>query len=78
MNKMVSDYWKVYEKIMSKEKRIQSKSETFTVESYYNLFRHFLVRMRHKSKCYSKSKYELELSILLLIPKRNNQLPILI
>ncbi len=78
MNKIASDYWKAYKKIVPKEKHIQSKAETFTVEGYNSLFRHFLARMRRKSKCYSKSKYMLELSMLLLMAKRNNQLPILI
>lgn len=77
MNTIASDYWKSYEEIVPKEKHIQSKAETFTVEGYNSLFRHFLARMRRKSKCYSKSKYMLELSVLLLMAKRNNKLSIL-
>ena len=59
------------------EKHIRSKAETITVEGYNSLFRHFLARMRRKSKCYSKSKEMLELSFLLLIKYRNNELSIL-
>jgi len=77
MNKVASDYWKPYENIVPKEKHVQSKAETFTVEGYNSLFRHFLARMRRKSKCYSKSVKMLELSVLLLMANRNNQLSIL-
>jgi len=77
MNKVASDYWKPYENIVPKEKHVQSKAETFTVEGYNSLFRHFLARMRRKSKCYSKSVKMLELSVLLLMAYRNNQLSIL-
>jgi len=77
MNKVASDYWKPYENIVPKEKHVQSKAETFTVEGYNSLFRHFLARMRRKSKCYSKSVKMLELSVLLLMAHRNNQLSLL-
>ncbi|NAW51545.1 IS1 family transposase, partial [Elizabethkingia argentiflava] len=49
-----SDHWKSYQSIVPKEKHLQTKSETFTVEAYNSLFGHFLARMRRKSKCYSK------------------------
>ncbi len=74
MNKITSDYWRGYESIVPKKKHIQSKAQIFTVEGYNSLFRHFLARMRRKSKCYSKSKYMLELSMLLLTAKWHNQL----
>ena len=74
MNTITSDYWKAYETIVPKEKHIQSKAETFTVEGYNSLFRHFLARMRRKSKCYSKKVEMLKLSILLLMHHRNNTL----
>ena len=74
MKHIASDYWKAYQRIIPKEKHIQSKAETFTVEGYNSLFRHFLARMRRKSKCYSKCIKMLQLSILLLITYRNNLL----
>ena len=77
MKTITSDYWKPYEDFIPKEKHIQSKAETFTVEGYNSLFRHFLARMRRKSKCYSKSTEMLYLSILLLMKKRNKELSIL-
>ena len=66
----MTDYWKPYEKFVPKDKHIQSKAHTYTVEGYNSLLRHFLARMRRKSKCYSKSKEMLEHSIKLLIRKR--------
>ncbi|MCP4493032.1 MAG: IS1 family transposase, partial [Gammaproteobacteria bacterium] len=77
MNIIASDYWKSYEHIVPKDKHIQSKAEIFTVEGYNSLFRHFLARMRRKSKCYSKSVEMLTLSVLLLMYHRNNTLAIL-
>lgn len=59
------DYWQQYEHFIPKEKHIKSKAETYTLEGYNNIFRHFLARMRRKTKCYSKSVRMLELSILL-------------
>jgi insertion element IS1 protein InsB len=47
-NKVMSDYWKVYECFVSKEKHIQSKSETYTVEVYNSILRHKLARLHPK------------------------------
>jgi insertion element IS1 protein InsB len=77
MNTIATDYWKPYKQIVPKEKHVQSKAETFTVEGYNSLFRHFLARMRRKSKCYSKSIEMLNLSVLLLMHHRNGTLTIL-
>jgi insertion element IS1 protein InsB len=77
MGNIASDYWKPYEHIIPKEKHIQTKAETFTVEGYNSLFRHFPARMRRKSKCYSKKVEMLRLSFLLLIHYRNGTLSIL-
>ena len=76
MAKVASDYWKPYESIIPKEKHIQYKAETFAVEGYNSLFRHFLARMRRKSKCYSKCIEMLKLSVLLLMHYRNETLNI--
>jgi len=77
MSYIASDYWKSYESVIPAEKHIQSKAETFTVEGYNSLFRHFLARMRRKSKCYSKKMEMLKKSILLLMHYRNGSLCIL-
>lgn len=74
MGFIASDFWKAYESIVPKEKHVQTKSETFTVEGYNSLFRHFLARMRRKTKCYSQKVEMLKLSILLLMHHRNGTL----
>ncbi len=77
MGYIASDHWKAYGRIIPKEKHVQTKAETFTVEGYNSLFRHFLARMRRKTKCYSKKVEMLKLSILLLMHHRNGTLCIL-
>jgi insertion element IS1 protein InsB len=72
-----ADYWKAYNEFVPKELLVQSKAETYTVEGYNSLFRHFLARLRRKTKCYTKAKYMLVHSVKLLMMKRNNQLAIL-
>ena len=74
IGQIMTDFWEAYVGVIPKGKHIQSKAETFTVEGYNSLFRHFLARMRRKSKCYTKSLKMLEYSILLLMLKRNGQL----
>ena len=71
-----TDYWKAYNEFVPKELLMQSKAETYTVEGYNSLFRHFLARLRRKTKCYTKAKYMLIHSVKLLMMKRNNQLAI--
>ena len=57
---VATDYWKAYEAFIPQDRHIQSKAETFTVEGYNNLFRHFLARLR--------------LSVMLLMTKWNGEL----
>jgi insertion element IS1 protein InsB len=70
----MTDNWKAYENFVPFDKHIQSKAETFTVEGYNGLFRHFLARLRRKTKCYSKSVQMLKYSVMLLMAKWNNEL----
>ncbi|MDW8345354.1 MAG: IS1 family transposase, partial [Bacteroidia bacterium] len=42
-----------------------------------SLFRHFLARLRRKTRCYSKVVYMLVYSVKLLVFKWNNDLSIL-
>ena len=70
----MTDYWEPYEKFIPPGKHVQSKAETYTVEGYNSLFRHFLARFRRKSKCYSKSEKMLRCSALLLMAKWNGTL----
>ena len=67
-----SDFWKPYTAFVPRKKHIQSKAETYTVEGYNSIIRHYLARFKRRTKCYTKSLEMLELSILLLIDKWNN------
>ncbi|MCK4661621.1 MAG: IS1 family transposase [Bacteroidales bacterium] len=72
-DKIMTDYWKPYEDFVPKKNHIQSKAETYTVEGYNSLFRHFLARLRRKTKCYTKSLEMLIYSVKLLMEYRNNK-----
>jgi len=54
----------------------QSKAETYTVEGYNGILKHFLARLRRKKKCYTKSLEMLKYSALLLMKYRNKELAI--
>lgn len=71
---VMTDFWEPYEQFVPAEKHIQSKAETFTVEGYNSLFRHFLARFRRKTKCYSKSETMLRYSVMLLMARWNGEL----
>ncbi len=43
---VMADYWKSYNEMVSENQLIQSNKETYTVESYNGLIRHFLDRFR--------------------------------
>ncbi len=70
----MTDYWNPYEHFIPQALHTQSKAETYTVEGYNSLFRHFLARLRRKSKCYSKSRQMLQYSVMLLMHKWNGTL----
>lgn len=73
----MTDYWAPYCQFVPAAQHTQSKAETFTVEGYNSIPRHFLARFRRKSKCYSKSVHMMELSLRLLMSQRNGTLTIL-
>ena len=68
---VTADYWKSYNEMIPKEKLVQTKKETYTIESYKGQIRHFLARFRRKTKCYSKSVEMMTYSLQLLMAKRN-------
>lgn len=74
----MTDHWAAYQEFVPHDQHIQSKAETYTVEGYNSLFRHFLARLRRKTKCYSKSAKMLYYSVRLLMAKWNGDLTILI
>lgn len=71
-NQYCTDYWKPYSNFLPPPKHTQSKKETYTIEGFNSLFRHYLARLKRKTKCYSKSKYMLDISINLLIQEKLN------
>ena len=71
---VMTDYWEPYVQFVPSEKHRQSKAETFTVEGYNSLFRHFLARCRRKTKCDSKSETMLRYSVMLLMAQWNGEL----
>jgi insertion element IS1 protein InsB len=73
---VATDYWKSYKEMIPIDLLVQSKAETYTVESYNGIVRHFLARFRRKTKCYSKCEKMIEYSLLLLMAKRNNLISI--
>jgi insertion element IS1 protein InsB len=76
LENVMTDYWKAYSEFLPKELHVKSKKETWTVESYNGLLRHYLARFRRRTKCYSKSYEMLRYSILLFFAKKNNTLSI--
>jgi insertion element IS1 protein InsB len=55
-----SDYWESYQAFIPKEKHLQTKAETFTVEGYNSRIRHYLARFKRKGKCYSKAQHMID------------------
>jgi insertion element IS1 protein InsB len=73
---IMSDYWKSYKEIIPSEQLLQSKAETYTVESYNGLLRHYLARFRRKTKCYSKSEDMIKYTLMLFMAKKNKLISI--
>ena len=73
---VATDYWKSYKEMIPTELLIQSKADTYTVESYNGIIRHFLARFRRKTKCYSKCEKMIEYSLFLLMAKKNKVISI--
>ncbi|KKF98123.1 insertion element iS1 4 protein insB [Methanosarcina mazei] len=76
IEEVMTDHWKPYAEFIPETIHTQSKAETYTVEGYNSIFRHFLARLRRKTKCYTKSLEMLKYSVLLLMKHRNKELAI--
>ena len=72
-----TDCLQAYENIIPAKQHVQGKTGTCTVEGLNGVVRHQLARLRRKTKCYSKSIEMLNLSVKMLIMKRNKCLSIL-
>ncbi len=54
IEKVMTDYWEAYAGFIAKQ-TLQSKAETSTIEGYNNsLVRHYLVKMKRKTKYFQK------------------------
>jgi insertion element IS1 protein InsB len=74
---VATDHWKAYCEFIPEEQHIQSKKETYTVEGDNRIVRHFLARLRRRTKCYTKAKYMFIYSLKLLMLRWTHKLSIL-
>ena len=77
IRKVMTDHWRAYAEFISENIHTQSKAETYTVEGYNSIFRHFLARLRRKTKYYTKSFEMLKYLILLLMKHRNKEVTLI-
>lgn len=62
------DNWHVYDKIIKKRvKQVITKAETYTVEWLNSRLRHYIARFHRRTRCYSKSKLMVNLTIALFV-----------
>lgn len=52
---MITDYWRAYKEFITEAIHTQSKAEISMIDGYNSIFRHYLARMKRKSKCYTKN-----------------------
>ena len=78
INKVKTDYWKAYAAFLPKKKHQTSKAQTYTVEGYNSLLRHYLARLKRKTKCYSKCENMLLYSIILFFAKWYNWIALIL
>jgi len=67
-----TDYWRAYSEFLPKERHFKTKAETYTVEGYNSRLRHFVARLRRKTKCYSRSFEMLKYTLILIMWYLNN------
>jgi insertion element IS1 protein InsB len=48
IGEVMTDHWRAYAEFLPEKIYTQLKAETFTVEGYNNILRHFLARLRRK------------------------------
>ena len=70
IGEVMTDRWRAYAEFLPETIHTQSKAETYTIEGYNGILRHFLARLRRKTKCYTKNLEMIKYSILLLMKYR--------
>ena len=68
-NYYATDKWKIYKKLLPKEKHLASKKETQAIESVNATVRHYLARFHRRTHCYTKSKAMLIASLTLFFSR---------
>jgi IS1 family transposase len=74
IEKVMTDHWRAYTEFLPEKIHTKSKAETYTFEGYNSILRHFLARLRRKTKYYTKSFEMLKYSVLLLMKYRNKEI----
>jgi IS1 family transposase len=74
IGEVMTDHWRAYAEFLPEKIYTQSKAETYTVEGYNSVLRHFLARLRRKTKCYMKSLEMLKYSVLILMKYRSKEI----
>ena len=69
-----TDYLKAYRSTIPANQLIQSKSNTWFIESVNSQIRHYLARFIRRGKCYTKSLEMLDFTMILFMNKYNNSL----
>ncbi|AKB59921.1 Mobile element protein [Methanosarcina barkeri 227] len=77
IGEVMTDHWRAYAEFLPENIHTQSKAETYTFEGYNGILRHFLARLRRKTKCYTKSIEMLKYPVLLLMKHRNKEIAII-
>ena len=69
-----TDDYDAYKTVIPPNKHILGKENTTNVESNHALMRHYLAKMRRKTRCYVKSVENLEDNLRLLIKYKINKI----
>ena len=60
-----TDYYSAYQSIVPFEQHVVTKAETWCVESLNGRIRHYLIRFRRKTSCYSKALHMVQATLTL-------------
>lgn len=69
LKRVYTDWYPVYDSVVPPALHKKGKAGTFAVESMNSCIRHYLARLRRRTKCYSKSIEMMNASLTLLFWK---------
>ena len=67
-----SDDWEAYSTFIPRNKHLVGKQYTNSIEGFNSNFRLFMKRLNRRTKCYSKTKEMLDISLKLMIHRFNS------